>query len=142
MQKNKRLLQAVYPGPKSRVCAFLTNHFYIMQKKITAHNYAHKGFEFTQPSVTVPGQVHSIKQILERFRRGQGVQSFPGVYNPEVPPGYETMDKIERIEAAREQAAKVSRMRADLLRKEANEKAAKQAVKEADIVAEKAATEQ
>lgn len=112
-----------------------------MQKKITAHNYAHKGFCFTQPSMTVPNQVNSIGKVLERFQRGQGVQSFPGVYNPEFPPDFDKLDKIGKIEAAREMQKKASRMRSILQQREADEKAAKQAAKEAEAAAQKSASD-
>lgn len=82
------------------------------KKVVTAHNYVRSGYVFSdKPSLTVPGQVLPIRTVLDRFRRGQSVQSFNPVYNPDLPPGYESMDKIERIEAARAQAQKVARMR-------------------------------
>lgn len=88
------------------------------KKVITAHNYVRRGFEFKKPSLTVPGQVLPIRTVLDRFRRGQSVQSFNPVYNPDLPPGYEAMDKIERIEAARAQARNVARMRRALSEKQ------------------------
>jgi len=88
------------------------------KKVITAHNFRRTGFEFSKSSLTVPGQVLPIRTVLDRFRRGQAIQSFNPVYNPEVPPGYEGLDKIERIEAAREQANKVARIRQALANKD------------------------
>lgn len=110
---------------------FILNFFIMSQKKFTAHNYTHRGFVTKLPSVTIPGQVMSLTQILDRFRRGQSVQSFPPVYNPEFPPGYEELSKIEKIELAREQSSKVNQMRRSLLQKAADEKAQEQAAKEA-----------
>lgn len=91
-----------------------------MKKVITAHNFVRKGYspEKPSPSLTVPGQVLSIRTVLDRFRRGQSVQSFSPVYNPDIPPGFENMDKIERIEAARVQRSSVERMRKALSAKQ------------------------
>lgn len=90
-----------------------------MKKVVTAHNYVRTAFSPTKPGLTVPGQILPIRTILERFRRGQSVQSFAPVYNPDVPPGYENLDPIERIEAARAQANKVAAMRRSLAKKAA-----------------------
>lgn len=87
----------------------------------TQSNYKTKGFTFTQKSLTIPGQVLSVKQIRDRYQRGQSVQSFAGVYNPDVPPGYEKMTKIERIEALRQVSSQVHTMR-DTLQNEARAK--------------------
>lgn len=95
-----------------------------MQRKklVTAHNYVRSGYVFSdKPSLTVPGQVLPIRTILDRFRRGQSVQSFTPIYNPDFPPGYEGMDKIERIEAARAQADNVARIRRALSDKKKRE---------------------
>lgn len=80
----------------------------------TQHNYVRRPYKPKGVSLTVPNQVHTVSQIAERFRRGQGVQAFPGVYNPELPPGLEKLDKIGRIEAAREAAANVAAIRQQL----------------------------
>jgi len=90
------------------------------KKVITAHNFVRKGYSSEKPSptLTVPGQVLPIRTIMDRFRRGQSVQSFTPVYNPDLPPGFESMDKIERIEAARAQKASVERMRRALSEKQ------------------------
>lgn len=81
------------------------------KKIVTAHNYVRKGFISHKPSCTVPGQVLPMRTVLDRFRRGQGIQSFSGVYNPDIPPGIENLNKIDRIEAARAQANKVAQIR-------------------------------
>lgn len=89
------------------------------KKVITAHNFVLEPYRFSdKPSLTVPGQVLPIRTVLDRFRRGQSVQSFNPVYNPDLPPGFENMDKIERIEAARQQQAKVASIRKALSEKE------------------------
>lgn len=83
----------------------------------TSFNYRHKGYEPKGPgSMTIPGQTLSLKQVQERFRRGQSVnvQSYPAVYNPLIPPGLENLNVLDRKDLARQQAAKVSSMRAEL----------------------------
>nr|QJB20136.1 MAG: hypothetical protein [Microvirus sp.] len=75
-----------------------------------------KGFVFTKPSKTVPGQVMSLKTILTRFRKGQGVQVFEGQYNPDFPPEFDGLDKLDRMDAAREMAAEVNCQRSVLSR--------------------------
>lgn len=91
-----------------------------MKKLVTAHNFVPRGFSPREkkPSLTVPGQVLPLRTVLERFRRGQSVQSFNPVYNEDFPPGYESLDKIERIEMARSAAADVQRMRRALADKQ------------------------
>lgn len=97
-----------------------------MQRKkvITAHNFVKQGFACEKPSLTIPGQILPVRTVLDRFRRGQSVQSFTPVYNPDIPPGIEYLSKIERIEAAREQAATVARMRQALANQHKRDKAA------------------
>ena len=77
-------------------------------------NYKTKGFTFNSPSLTVPGQVLSIKTIAERFRRGQGIQSYTPSYNPDIPPGIENLNKLERIDALRYAAKNVQNIRENL----------------------------
>jgi len=108
MQKSK---------PSKGLRYFFISKLFVMseqrKKVITAHNFVRKGYSPSEkkPFLTVPGQVLPIRTVLDRFRRGQSVQSFNPVYNPDLPPGFENMDKIERIEAARVQAANVERIR-------------------------------
>lgn len=120
------LALVINPGIRLRVHNFvLTFKLFIMserKKVITAHNYVRKGYVSHKPSLTVPGQVLPIRTVLDRFRRGQSVQSFNPVYNPDLPPGYESMDKIERIEAARAQSRTVARIRKALATQQAQQK--------------------
>jgi len=81
-------------------------------------NTGSPGFKFTKPSLTIPGQVLTLRKILTRFRNGQGAQVYEGVYNPDVPPGIEKMDALDRADAAREMRAKVDSMRTRLARQE------------------------
>lgn len=97
-----------------------------MKKVVTAHNYVRKGYPSEKPSLTIPGQVLPIRTVLDRFRRGQSVQSFAPVYNEEFPPGYEKLDQIERIEFAREQAKEVARQRRILQARDAEAKRKKE----------------
>lgn len=90
----------------------------------TTHNYRHKGYVPKGPgSQTIPGQTLSLKQVQERFRRGQSVnvQSYPAVYNPAFPPDLENLSPLDRKDLARQQAAKVSSMRAELARQKDEE---------------------
>lgn len=89
----------------------------------TRFNYKSVNRPVDGVSVTVPGQVFSIREIRARYQRGQAVQSFAGVYNPDFPPGYETMSKIERIEALRAVSQNVRDQR-NVLQRDADVKSA------------------
>lgn len=80
----------------------------------TRTNYKTKGFVSKNPSLTIPGQVLTIKAIAERFRRGQGTQTYPAVYNPDLPPGIENLNKLERIDLLRSASANVRNLRQSL----------------------------
>lgn len=54
------------------------------------------------PSLTVPDQAMPIKEILQRYVRGQEVKQFTPVYDDDIAPGYEGMDEIERLNLARD----------------------------------------
>lgn len=56
------------------------------------------------PSLTVPAQTLSLRALIERYTRGQGVETFQPTYtdDPLIPDNYERMSKIERLEHARE----------------------------------------
>lgn len=103
--------------PQVSKCGLFVNfNFSYMKKIVTAHNYERKGYSSNMPSLTVPGQVLSLRSIRDRFQRGQSVETFSSkaVYNESFPPGYESMDKIERIEAVRANASRISAMRNEL----------------------------
>lgn len=109
-----------------------------MKKVVTAHNYVRKGYTFEKPSLTVPGQTLPVRTVLDRFRRGQSVQSFTPVYNPEFPAGYERLNKLDRIDLAREQAAEVQRQRSILAARDAQ---AKRSAAQAEQAAKKGAAD-
>lgn len=84
----------------------------------TAHSYKHSGYRpKDQLSLTVPGQVLSLKQIQERFRRGQSVnvKTYTPVYNPDFEPDVENMSVFDRMDKAREYQAEVQRQRSVLI---------------------------
>lgn len=57
-----------------------------------------------KPSMTVPGQTLSLKELLLRYTRGQDVQVYQPVYagdDPDFPDHLEYMDPQERLDAAR-----------------------------------------
>lgn len=88
------------------------------KKIVTAHNFVPSGYECKKPGLTVPGQTLSLRSVLDRYRRGQSVQTFSPVYNPEMPVGYENLTKIEKIEMARQQPYHVARIRKALAAQE------------------------
>jgi len=96
-----------------------------------------EGEKFTLPSLTIPGQTLSLKELLEKYVRGQDVTVFEGVYNDDdIPDNLELMTEIERIDAARnlKDAIDVERERltvASVL------KGAIKAAKEASVIDEK-----
>jgi len=74
---------------------------------INQHTYAaknHRRYETNDlPSKTVPGQTLSLKTLLERFTRGQGVETYTPIYDDSgtYPDNLERMDKMEKLELAR-----------------------------------------
>lgn len=60
--------------------------------------------EFHLPSKTIPGMTLSLKQLLERYTKGQDVTTFTPSYNddPDIPAGIEKMDKFEQLDLARD----------------------------------------
>lgn len=56
-------------------------------------------------SRTIPDQVMSVGEILQRYVRGQSIDAVPPVYTESdlVPVNWERMDEIERIEYTRTQ---------------------------------------
>lgn len=63
-----------------------------------------KGEINNSPSLTVPGMTLSLKQLLERFVRGESVTTFQPVYlgDDSDMPDLSRMDTIEKIEMAAE----------------------------------------
>lgn len=68
------------------------------------------GERYTLPSLTVPSQVLSLKEMLERYVRGENVDVFNPVYNGEDElPDIERMSEMDRIDAAREMKSELER---------------------------------
>lgn len=53
------------------------------------------------PSKTVPGQDMPIKELVDRYVRGQNVETFTPTYTDEIDPQYFKMDKQDAAMAAR-----------------------------------------
>lgn len=74
---------------------------------INQHTYKHKNHRTYEtngkPSLTIPGQTLSLKVLLERFTRGQHVETFTPVYDDgQFPPEIERMDKLDKLDYARQ----------------------------------------
>lgn len=95
-----------------------------MKKIQTAHSYKPTpGWSNPEPSITQPGMIYSIRQIRERFQRGQGITVNQGIYNPSFPAGYEKLDKVEKAEFALQNQRNIDAMRRKLQAEEAKKKA-------------------
>lgn len=77
------------------------------------------GYAHTTPSLTVPGQVLELRQIRERYTRGQSVVSYPGAYDSPLPPGYENLSKIEKLEFARANKDSIENIRSGIIARDA-----------------------
>lgn len=57
---------------------------------------------FKRPSLTVPGQTLSLKQLLDRYVKGQDVDVFTPQYSedPDIPDNLEKMDTLEKLDLA------------------------------------------
>lgn len=55
---------------------------------------------FTQPSLTVPGQTLSLRELLERYVVSGTVETHRGVYDMELPENFEKMDVFEKLDMA------------------------------------------
>jgi len=78
--------------------------------------YAPIGEQFTLPSLTVPDMSIPLPTLLKRYRR-DGTEFLEGVYtgdDPDLPDNFEKMDKMQRIDFARENAARIAEGRAKL----------------------------
>lgn len=78
----------------------------IRNKRLYCHQYEENtiGETFTQPSLTIPDQSLSLRDLLERYVMGQNVEKFATVYNGDedlVPLGIDRMDKMEKTDLAR-----------------------------------------
>lgn len=95
--------------------------------------------KFTKPSETVPDQTMGIREILDRFTRGQKVQTLKPVWYDEnniseFEGHFDKMDRLERIDYLKEVkqsikaqqdgiAEKLTKLKQDKLKKAAAEKA-------------------
>lgn len=96
------------------------------KKSVTSHNYQPVAFKPAGKSQTVPGQILTLRQVVDRFRRGQNVQTFSGSYDANLPPGWENMDRLEKIDYQREHKSSVSRMCTALIDKAKREEQEKE----------------
>jgi len=62
--------------------------------------FAKVGQKFKKPSRTVPSVMLTMKQLVERYVRGQDVEVFRSEYSEDIPP-VENMTELERIDMAR-----------------------------------------
>jgi len=58
------------------------------------------GEDFTLPSQTIPGMVPTLRELLDKYVRGETVTQFNPIYddNPLVPDNFERLDFAEREE--------------------------------------------
>lgn len=78
--------------------------------------------KFTLPSLTIPDQTLSLKDLLSRYVRGADVPVFEPVFIDDdsgVPINLEKMTKQEKIDLARAAKADVQKMQAELQKKQA-----------------------
>lgn len=53
------------------------------------------------PSLTVPGQTLSLKQLLQRYVRGDSIATFQPMFSDDLDvPDYEYMDELDRLDMA------------------------------------------
>lgn len=82
---------------------------YFQRKKI-------KGAVNTLPSLTMPDMALSMRQILERFARGQSIpQNNTAHYSEEDLTEFEKMDKFEKMDAAAMIREDIKQMQQDLV---------------------------
>lgn len=83
-------------------------------KIINYRNYNpddHKAFISERPSKTVPGQDMPIRELVDRYVRGQNVETFTPTYTDEIDPTYFKMDKQDSAMAARHIKRQIERER-------------------------------
>lgn len=56
----------------------------------------------TKPSMTIPDQTLSMKDLVDKYIRGEHVEVFQGTYSDEDFSEFDTMDKMEKLEYARQ----------------------------------------
>lgn len=95
------------------------------------HYLPYKGEVNNQPSLTVPDQTLSMREILSRHARGLPYDSFNPVYHgdDEYIPNPATLDLVDRQEMAEEISNRVAKIKQTAAEKAA-EKAAEDAAKQ------------
>lgn len=73
----------------------------------TAYNVKpSEGQIFTDPSLTIPGQSLSLRELLERYVISGTTETFKGTYTgeeeTEIPDNIEKMDRMEKLDLARD----------------------------------------
>lgn len=80
------------------------------------------GEKNTEPSLTVPDQTLSMRQILERYYRGEAVSIYEPVYSDdEDVPDVEKMDKLEKLDLLRDVKEGISEIQDRMAAKKAKE---------------------
>lgn len=94
-----------------------------------------KGYVFTLPSLTIPGQSLSLKDLLERYVISGTTEMFNAQFTGEdetdIPDNLEKMDKMEKIHLARELRLGIEDAR-EKLHEQSKKQTAKDAPKSTD----------
>jgi len=63
-----------------------------------------RGQTFVKPSQTIPGMVPSLRDLIERYTRGEGIEQFNPVYTDSdlIPDNLERMDVFERMQYSKD----------------------------------------
>jgi len=74
----------------------LVNHANYLKESNRRHEI------YSLPSMTVPGMVPSLQELVQKYVRGENVAQFNPVYDDSdvFPMGWEGMDEMERIDFA------------------------------------------
>lgn len=80
-----------------------------------------RGEVYTLPSMTVPGMVMPLRELIDRYVRGEHVEQFEPVFtdNQFIPDKLELMDVFDRAEYAKELKHSIALERERLGRKKA-----------------------
>lgn len=78
------------------------------------------GEKFSKPSLTVPEEPMTMREIYERFAGGRHVEQFSPVYDEEgiIPPNLERMNPMERLDYARTLATRIDTVKKSRKRSE------------------------
>lgn len=84
-----------------------------MKRMLNQRTYAdariRRGENYSLPSLTVPDHVVSPRDLLARFKRGENISVFDPVFTDSeyIPDDIERMDRLDKIDLAREIAESV-----------------------------------